>query len=99
MIIIYINFFQHRIDSRHIRLKKLFEKTDADGNGTLDAEELQTLIAKTFKKSSSLSFDKEKLLEFSKKLVKIHAKESSEKGITFQEFEILYAQILKDPEV
>jgi hypothetical protein len=66
-----------------------------DGSGTLDASELEELIAASFEKAA-LAFDRSKLLEFSTRLIKTHGKDSS--VVTFEDFEELYNKILKDPE-
>lgn len=76
----------------------MFDKTDVDNSGTLEPEELQTLIAFSFEKGA-MNFDKAKLLEFSKKLIKSHAKDEESASVTFEEFEDLYDKILRDPEV
>lgn len=70
---------EHRLAARQKRLRKLFDQTDIDGNGTLDPGELQILIARTFRKAS-LNFDETVLLEFSKKLITNITKNSNSEG-------------------
>jgi len=79
------------------RIKRIFDQADKDGSGSLDKEELRSVLRKIFRKSD-VSFDSKQMRKYAALQIAEHDSDGSG-TIDFEEFAELYQKIMDDPEI
>lgn len=90
---------EHKKKARTKMLQRLFAETDVDHSGTLDVDELHSLLSKTFQIAVNDSEPKEKsfLWTFAKEQIDLFTNNTGQ--ASFDDFVKLYEKILDNPEV
>eukprot|EP01130_Rhizamoeba_saxonica_P002489 TRINITY_DN12281_c0_g1_i1.p1 TRINITY_DN12281_c0_g1~~TRINITY_DN12281_c0_g1_i1.p1 ORF type:complete len:235 (-),score=72.12 TRINITY_DN12281_c0_g1_i1:32-682(-) len=84
-------------EKREMRLRKIFEKADKDGNGFLDSKELRHVVARAFKKND-IDFDSKLIYKYSALQMDKHDADGNGE-LEFEEFVELYNNLIEDPEL
>jgi len=79
------------------RIKRIFDQADKDGSGSLDKEELRSVLRKIFRKTE-VSFDSKQMRKYAELQIAEHDSDGSG-TIDFEEFAELYQKIMEDPEI
>jgi len=88
---------EDRETRRLARLRRIFEKADKDGSGSLDDREIRHVVAKAFK-NKNVEFDTTLIRKYTElQMNKFDADHTG--SINFDEFARLYKSLLEDPEL
>eukprot|EP01124_Arcella_intermedia_P035035 TRINITY_DN8826_c0_g1_i1.p1 TRINITY_DN8826_c0_g1~~TRINITY_DN8826_c0_g1_i1.p1 ORF type:complete len:262 (-),score=83.06 TRINITY_DN8826_c0_g1_i1:35-799(-) len=82
---------------RRKKLKKIFERADEDGNGSLDQLEVRHLIRRIFK-TSKVDLASQNLIKYAETQFNLVDKDGSG-TLDFEEFLELYDKLLTDPQI
>eukprot|EP01123_Difflugia_compressa_P005154 TRINITY_DN1675_c0_g1_i1.p1 TRINITY_DN1675_c0_g1~~TRINITY_DN1675_c0_g1_i1.p1 ORF type:complete len:256 (-),score=62.44 TRINITY_DN1675_c0_g1_i1:164-931(-) len=81
-------------EKRRSKLRKIFDRADEDGNGSLDKKEVRHLIRRVFR-SSNVDFNS----KFLSKYTELHFNAKDGKAMSFEEFMLLYDKLMTDPDI
>jgi len=84
-------------DKRRRKLRKIFERADEDGNGSLDKNEVRHLILRLFR-NSKVDFNSKHLAKYAE--LQFNAVDKDGSGsLSFEEFMVLYEKLMTDPDI